>query len=144
MFAKRQFLLLAIIVSMFFLLANCAEKKKEAAAKKAPAKKAKAGSESAAIADPQEELKEAGLQCLLDILYKIEQDRADGNFKGNLQNDGTRKEEMKLNQLFKMGVDQAFVIERKPNLPPQDPNFGFFISLLVMKMFCFENKSHEG
>ena len=52
-------------------------------------------------------MKEAGLQCLLDILYKIEQDRADGNFKGNLQNDGTRKDDMKLNQLFKMGVDQG-------------------------------------
>ena len=34
--------------------------------------------------------------------------------------------------------------KESPNFPLQDPNFGFFISLLVMKIFCFENKSHEG
>ena len=34
--------------------------------------------------------------------------------------------------------------KESPNFPLHDPNFGFFISLLVMKIFCFEKKSHEG
>lgn len=108
--SKTHIFLLAFTISSFFLLAQCAETKPAAKAAAKPAAKVvpKGNNESAAVADPNEELKEAGLKCLLDILYKIEKDRGDGNFKGNLQSDGKPKgEDMKLNQLFKMGVDQG-------------------------------------
>ena len=34
--------------------------------------------------------------------------------------------------------------KERHNILLHKPNFGFFISLMIMKMFCFENKSHEG
>ena len=52
------------------------------------------------------------------------------------------------NKTFRMFGQQVLTKllswKESPNFPLQDPNFGFFISLLVMKIFCFENKSHEG
>ena len=47
----------------------------------ADAQSRKAGKPKApTIADPNEELKETGLKCLLDILHKIDNDKSDGNF----------------------------------------------------------------
>lgn len=57
-----------------------------------------------------QDMNENGLKCLLDIVHKIENDRSDGTYKGDLLNDGTHKDNMKLNKLFKMGVDQGIDI----------------------------------
>jgi hypothetical protein len=67
----------------------------------------KPASKKTLIADPNEELKETGLKCLLDILHKIDNDKADGTYKGDLKDDGTHTATVKLNQLFKVGVDQG-------------------------------------
>ena len=52
------------------------------------------------------------------------------------------------NKNFRMFGQQVLTkllsVKESPNLSLQDTNFGFFISLLVMKIFCFEKKSHEG
>lgn len=85
---------------------------------------ASARNNSAGIADPDEELKENGLKCLLDVLNKIEFDRSDGSYKGDLQDDGTHRDKIKLNKLFKIGVDQ-----------------GIDLTTLLLQYFNLENKS---
>ena len=37
-----------------------------------------------------------------------------------------------------------FVMKERNNLALYNTNFGFFVSLMVMKIFCFENKYNEG
>jgi len=93
MFSKTPiFLLLVLLTSNLFSCVLSAPKSKPKATM---------------IADPNEELKESGLKCLLDILHKIDNDKSDGTYKGDLKDDGSHTDTMKLNQLFKVGVDQG-------------------------------------
>lgn len=85
---------------------------------------APARNNSAGITDPDEDLHENGLKCLLDVLHKIEFDRSDGSYKGDLQDDGTHRDKIKLNKLFKIGVDQ-----------------GIDLTTLLLQYFNLENKS---
>lgn len=114
---KPLFLVSLLIITLAFSTINT---KDAAAAKTTDTKKADTATQTTTTAadpnkkedpaNPNEELKEKGLKCLLDILDKIENDKSDGKFKGDLKNDGKRTDTIKLNQLFKVGVDQGIDI----------------------------------
>lgn len=97
---QLSLIILSIIVSPIL---NAQEKKKSTSATSSKSDDKKKDD----VANPNEQLKENGLKCLLDILDKIEHDKSDGKFKGDLKNDGTHTDNIKLNQLFKVGVDQG-------------------------------------
>jgi len=96
MFSTKQFFLMLTMMSVFaFLQAE------------GPGAPPKGSAGPPGIANPNEQMNETGLKCLLDILHKIESDHSDGTFKGDLKNDGTHTDTVKLNNLFRVGVDQG-------------------------------------
>ena len=49
----------------------------------------------------------------------------------------------KFSHVWSTNVDQNFSWQESPDLPLHNPNFEFFVSLMVTKIFCFENQIHQ-